>query len=180
KPHTLILPQHTDADFILVVQSANPDDNEDLRVVDLAIPVNRPGKFQSFFPSSNQNQQSYFYGFSKNILEASFNTKYETIKKVLLEEREQEPQQWRGHRGRQQSQEADAIVKVSREQIEELSRHAKSSSKKSISSESQPFNVRSCNPIYSNKFGKFFEVTSEKSPQLQDLDISVSSVEINE
>ncbi|XP_004496704.1 vicilin-like [Cicer arietinum] len=212
RPHTLLLPQHIDADFILVVLSgkailtvlnpndrnsfnlergdtiklpagttaylANHDDEEDLRVVELAIPVNRPGKFQSFFPSSNQNQQSYFNGFSKSILEASFNTKYETIERVLLEE--QEPEQSRGRRGSEESEEGDAIVKVSREQIEELSKHAKSSSRKSISSESEPFNLRSRNPIYSNKFGKFFEITPEKSPQLQDLNIFVSCVEINE
>jgi len=69
---------------------------------------------------------------------------------------------------------------LSREQIEELRKHAKSSSKKSISSESGPFNLRSGNPLYSNKFGKFFEITPEKDPQLQDLDIFVSFVEINE
>ncbi|XP_045832110.1 provicilin-like [Trifolium pratense] len=156
----------------------NQDDNEDLRIADLVIPINRPGKFQSFSPSRSQNQQSYFRGFSKNILEASFNARYEDIEKVLLEE---EPQQRRGHKQRQQSQEADAIVRVSREQIEELRRHAKSSSKKSAaSSESEPFNLRNRNPIYSNKFGKFFETNPEKSPQLKDLDISVSSVEINE
>ncbi|KAK2404808.1 vicilin seed storage protein [Trifolium repens] len=213
RPHTIFLPHHTDADFILVVLSGkailtvlnpndrnsfnlergdtiklpagttaylvNQDDNENLRVVDLVIPVNRPGKFQSFDLSGSQNQQSYFRGFSKNILEASFNARYEDIEKVLLEE--QEPQQRRGHKGRQQSQEADAIVKISREQIEELRRNAKSSSKESASSsESEPFNLRNRNPVYSNKFGKFFETTPENSPQLKDLDISVSSVEINE
>ncbi|KEH43848.1 vicilin 47 kDa protein [Medicago truncatula] len=214
KPHTIFLPHHTDADFILVVLSGkailtvlnsnnrnsfnleqgdtiklpagstaylvNQDNDEDLRVVDLVIPVNRPGKFQSFDLSGNQNNPSYFRGFSKSILEASFNTDYETIERVLLEEHEHEQQQRRGRKGRQQSQEANAIVKVSREQIEELRRHAKSSSKRSISSESGPFNLRNRNPLYSNKFGKFFEITPEKNPQLQDLDIFVSSVEINE
>ncbi|XP_004496703.1 provicilin-like [Cicer arietinum] len=210
RPHTLFLPQHTDADFILVVLSgkailtvlnsndrnsfnlecgdtiklpagtiaylANRDSNEDLRIVDLAIPINTPAKFQAFFPFANNNQQSYFNGFSKNILEASFNAKYEDIERILLEE----PQQRRGHRGRQQSQEAEVIVKVSREQIEELSKHAESSSRKSISSESEPFNLKRRSPIYSNKFGKFFEITPKKSSQLQDLDILVDYAEINE
>ncbi|NP_001296635.1 vicilin-like [Cicer arietinum] len=107
------------------------------------------------------------------------------IERVLLEEQEQKPKQRRGHKDRQQSQsqsqqEADVIVKISREQIEELSKNAKSSSKKSVSSESEPFNLRSRNPIYSNKYGNFFEITPEKNPQLQDLDISLNSVEINE
>ncbi|AES80364.1 provicilin [Medicago truncatula] len=226
KPHTLFLPQHNDADFILAVLSgkailtvlnpndrnsfnlergdtiklpagsiaylANRADNEDLRVLDLAIPVNRPGQFQSFSLSGNQNQQSFFSGFSKNILEAAFNSNYEEIERVLIEEQEQEPRHRRGLRDRRhkQSQEANVIVKVSREQIEELSRHAKSSSRRSASSESAsrrsassesaPFNLRSREPIYSNEFGNFFEITPEKNPQLQDLDILVNYAEIRE
>ncbi|XP_058766995.1 vicilin-like [Vicia villosa] len=215
KPHTIFLPQQTDADFILVVLSGkailtvlkpddrnsfnlergdtiklpagtvaylvNRDDDEDLRVLDLAIPINRPGQLQSFLLSGNQNQPSILSGFSKNILQASFNTDYEEIEKVLLEGHEKETQQRRSLRDkRQQSQEEDVIARLSRRQIEELSKNAKSSSKKSVSSEFEPFNLRSRNPIYSNKFGKFFEVTPEKNPQLQNLDILVNSVEIKE
>ncbi|CAL5192759.1 unnamed protein product [Lathyrus oleraceus] len=215
KPHTLFLPQYTDADFILVVLSgkatltvlksndrnsfnlergdtiklpagtiaylANRDDNEDLRVLDLAIPVNKPGQLQSFLLSGTQNQPSLLSGFSKNILEVAFNTNYEEIEKVLLEQQEQEPQHRRSLKDRRQEiNEENVIVKVSREQIEELSKNAKSSSKKSVSSESGPFNLRSRNPIYSNKFGKFFEITPEKNQQLQDLDIFVNSVDIKE
>ncbi|XP_058766996.1 vicilin-like [Vicia villosa] len=215
KPHTIFLPQQTDADFILVVLSGrailtvlkpddrnsfnlergdtirlpagtvaylvNRDDDEDLRVIDLAIPINRPGQLQSFLFSGNQNQPSILSGFSKNILQASFNTDYEEIEKVLLEGHAKEAQQRRSLRDkRQQSQEEDVIAKLSRRQIEELSKNAKSSSKKSVSSEFEPFNLRSRNPIYSNKFGKFFEVTPEKNPQLQNLDILVNSVEIKE
>ncbi|AES80363.1 putative rmlC-like jelly roll protein [Medicago truncatula] len=217
KPHTLFLPQHNDADFILVVVSgkailtvlnpnnrnsfnlergdtiklpagtlgylANRDDNKDLRVLDLAIPVNRPGQFQSFSLSESENQQSFLSGFSKNILEAAFNSNYEEIERVLIEENEQEPQHRRGLRKderRQQSQEANVIVKVSREQIEELSKNAKSSSRRSESSESEPINLRNQKPIYSNKFGNFFEITPEKNPQLKDLDILVNYAEIRE
>ena len=99
---------------------------------------------------------------------------------MLIEEHEQEPQHRRGLRDRRQSQDADVIVKVSREQIEELSRHAKSSSRRSASSESAPFNLRSREPIYSNEFGNFFEITPEKNPQLQNLDILVNYAEIRE
>ncbi|CAL5205274.1 unnamed protein product [Lathyrus oleraceus] len=215
KPHTIFLPQQTDADFILVVLSGkailtvlkpndrdsfnlergdtiklpagtiaylvNRDDEDELRVLDLAIPVNRPGQIQSFLLSGNQNQQSILSGFSKNILEASFNTDYEEIEKILLEEHEKETHHIRGLRDkRQQSQEKNVIVKVSKKQIEELSKNAKSSSKKSVSSQSEPFNLRSSDPIYSNKYGKFFEITPKKNPQLQDLDIFVNYVEIKE
>ncbi|KAL5077856.1 hypothetical protein RYX36_016840 [Vicia faba] len=172
KPHTIFLPQQTDADFILVVLSGkailtvllpndrnsfslergdtiklpagtigylvNRDDEEDLRVLDLVIPVNRPGEPQSFLLSGNQNQPSILSGFSKNILEASFNVSIkQTISSFFM---------------RQRGQEENVIVKISRKQIEELNKNAKSSSKKSTSSESEPFNLRSREPIYSNKF----------------------------
>ncbi|CAI8596042.1 unnamed protein product [Vicia faba] len=164
-----------------IVYLVNRDDNEDLRVLDLALPVNRPGQLQSFLLSGSQNQQSILSGFSKNILEASFNTGYEEIEKVLLEEHDKETQHRRSLRDkREHSQEEDVIVKLSTGQIEELSKNAKSSSKKSVSSESEPFNLRSRSPIYSNKFGRFFEITPEKNPQLQDLNVFVSSVEIKE
>jgi hypothetical protein len=102
---------------------------------------------------------------------------------VLIEEQEQDQQHRRDlrkDRRRQQSQESNLIVKVSREQIEELSKNAKSSSRRSESSESVPFNLRNLEPIYSNKFGNFFEITPEKNPQLKDLDILVNHVEIRE
>ncbi|XP_045795441.1 vicilin-like [Trifolium pratense] len=161
---------------------ANQDDNKDLRVLDLAIPVNRPSQLETFLLSGSENQQSFLSGFSKNILEASFNADYEEIERVLLEEHEKEPQHRRDlrDRRRQQSQEANVIVKVSREQIEELSKNAKSSSRKSVSSESEPFNLGNRDPIYSNKFGSFFEITPEKNPQLQHLDILVNALEIKE
>lgn len=199
KPNTLFLPHHSDADFLLVVLSGkatltllspdnresynleegdaqrippgtsfyllNPDDNRNLKMIILAAPVNKPGKFQQFFLSSTQNQQSYLRGFSKNFLEASFAAPFEEVEETLLQE---------------EKQDEGVIVKVPREYIRELTKHAKSSSRKSLSSEDKPFNLRSGDPIYSSKFGKFFEVTPEKNPQLQDLDVLLNSVEIKE
>lgn len=52
--------------------------------------------------------------------------------------------------------------------------------KKSISSDSEPFNLRNRKPIYSNKFDIFFEITPNKDPQLQNLNIFVNSLEIKE
>ncbi|CAI8596044.1 unnamed protein product [Vicia faba] len=179
KPHTIFLPQQTDADFILVVLSGKA-----------ILTVLEPNDRNSFnlergdtikLPAGSQNQQSILSEFNKNILEASFNTGYEEIEKVLLEEHDKETQHRRSLRDkRDHSQEEDVIVKLSRGQIEELSKNEKSSSKKSVSSESEPFNLRSRNPVYSNKFGRFFEITPEKNPQLQDLNVFVNSVEIKE
>ncbi|XP_027367623.1 beta-conglycinin, beta chain-like [Abrus precatorius] len=199
KPNVLLLPHHADADFLLVVLDGsalitllspderesyklqrgdalripagtpfyllNPDDNQNLKVVKLAVPANQPGKVQDFFPFSSEDQESFLRGFSENTLEASFDAPFEEIEKTLLEEEEQE---------------VGVLVEVSKEQIQELSKDAKSSSRKSISSENEPFNLRSRGPIYSNKFGKFFEIPPHKNPQLQELDIFLDCVEIKE
>nr|ACB05815.1 conglutin beta [Lupinus angustifolius] len=214
KPNTLILPKHSDADFILVVLNGratitivnpdkrqvynleqgdalrlpagttsyilNPDDNQNLRVAKLAIPINNPGKLYDFYPSTTKDQQSYFSGFSKNTLEATFNTRYEEIERVLLGDDElQENEKQR--RGQEQShQDEGVIVRVSKKQIQELRKHAQSSSGEGKPSESGPFNLRSNKPIYSNKFGNFYEITPDINPQFQDLNISLTFTEINE
>ncbi|OIW13148.1 hypothetical protein TanjilG_15052 [Lupinus angustifolius] len=200
KPNTLILPKHSDADYILVVLNGratimivnpdkrqaynleygdalrlpagttsyilNLDDNQNLRVVKLAIPINNPGNFYDFYPSSTKDQQSYFNGFSRNTLEATFNDEQE------------DDEQWHGQE--QSHQDEGVIVRVSKEQIQELRKHAQSSSGKGKPSESGPFNLRSNVPIYSNKFGNFYEITPDRNPQAQDLDISLTFIEINE
>ncbi|XP_027937583.1 beta-conglycinin beta subunit 1-like [Vigna unguiculata] len=207
KPNTLLLPHHADADFLLVVLNGrailtlvnpdgrdsyileqghaqkipagttfflvNPDDNENLRIVKLAIPVNNPHRFQDFFLSSTEAQQSYLQGFSKNILEASFDSDYKEINRVLFGEEEQQQQD-------EESQQEGVIVQLKREQIRELMKHAKSTSKKSLSSQNEPFNLRSQKPIYSNKFGRLHEITPEKNPQLRDLDVFLTSVDMKE
>jgi len=72
-------------------------------------------------------------------------------------------------------------VELKREQIRELIRHAKTSSRKALSSQDdEPFNLRNHKPIHSNKFGRLYEITPEKNPQLRDLDVFLSSVDIRE
>ncbi|ESW15284.1 hypothetical protein PHAVU_007G059800 [Phaseolus vulgaris] len=199
RPHTLLLPHRADADFLLVVLSGralinfvepedrdcyyldpgyaqiipagttfylvNPERNKNLRVIKLAIPVNKPGKFdENFFLSRTQDQQFYLQGFS-GILEASFDdSKFEEINKVLFgEERPQE----------------GVIVELSNEKIRKLSRSAESSSRKINSFEYKPFDLRSSSPIYSNKFGAFYEITPDKNPHLRKLNILLNYVDIN-
>ncbi|QCD85767.1 RmlC-like jelly roll fold [Vigna unguiculata] len=203
KLNTLLLPHHVDADFLLVVLNGrailtllnpdgrdsyileqghaqkipagttfflvNPHDNENLRIIKLAIPVNNPHRFQDFFLSSTEAQQSYLQGFSKNILEASFDSEFKEINRVLF-----------GEEGEQQQQQEGVIVELKKEQIRELMKHAKSSSKKTLSSQNEPFNLRNQKPVYSNRFGRLHEITPEKNPQLKDLDVFLSSVDIKE
>ncbi|QCE08318.1 RmlC-like jelly roll fold [Vigna unguiculata] len=208
KPHTLLLPHHVDADYIIIILSGrailtlenpderdsynlqsgdvqkipagttlyliNPDNEETLKVMALARPVNSPGRIENFFLSSTEFQQSYLQGFSKNILEATFDTQFKEINRVLFGEEEGQQQD------DEESQQKGVIVKLSKEQIRELSKHAKSSSKKTISSKDKPFNLRSGSPIYSNTLGRFYEITPEKNPQLRDMDVFVSFVDMKE
>ncbi|XP_014523928.1 beta-conglycinin, beta chain-like [Vigna radiata var. radiata] len=201
RPHTLLLPHHANADFLLVVLSGralinlvepdnrdpyyldpgyaqiipagttfylvNPERNKNLRVIKLAIPVNKPGKFENFFLSSTQEQQSYLQGFSEDILEASFDSKFEDISKVLF-----------GEEILRQRQQEGVIVELSNEKIRELSRSAESSSRKINSFKYKPFDLRSSHPIYSNKLGAFYETTPEKNPHLQELNIFLNYVDI--
>ncbi|XP_014492536.1 beta-conglycinin, beta chain-like [Vigna radiata var. radiata] len=207
KPNTLLLPHHADADFLLVVLNGravltlvnadgrdsyileqghaqripagtiffvvNPNDNENLRIIKMAVPVNNPHRFQDFFLSSTEAQQSYLQGFSKNVLEASFDSEFKEINRVLFGG---EGQQQQG----QESQQEGVIVELEREQIRELIKHAKSSSRRALSSQDEPINLRNRKPIYSNKFGRWYEITPEKNPQLRDMDMFISSVNMKE
>ncbi|XP_014490198.1 beta-conglycinin, beta chain-like, partial [Vigna radiata var. radiata] len=79
----------------------------------------------------------------------------------------------------QESQQEGVIVELKREQIRELIRHAKSNSK-TLSSQNEPFNLRNQKPVYSNRFGRMHEITPEKNPQLRDLDVFLSYVDMKE
>ncbi|XP_047178511.1 beta-conglycinin beta subunit 2-like, partial [Vigna umbellata] len=80
----------------------------------------------------------------------------------------------------EESQQEGVIVELKSKQIRELTKHAKSSSRKALSSEDEPLNLRNQKPIYANKFGKLYEITPKKNPQLRDLDVFLSSVDIKE
>ncbi|PNY07892.1 convicilin [Trifolium pratense] len=180
---TLFLSQHNDADFILAILSGrdiltmlNPNNRNSFNLEHgdtIKLPAGticlfgKPRRQQRSKSirsrhSLGENQRSFLSGFSKNILEASFNAHYEDIEKILIEEQEKGSQHRRDirDRRRQQSQEANL--------------------QKSVSSEYEPFNLGNYDPIYSNKFDNFFEITPEKNPQLKDLNVLVNAVEIKE
>nr|P80463.2 RecName: Full=Phaseolin; Flags: Precursor [Phaseolus lunatus]AAA99532.1 phaseolin [Phaseolus lunatus] len=183
KPETLLLPQQADAEFLLVVRSGsallalvkpggtiiyslkqqdtlkipagtiffliNPQNNEDLRIIKLAMTVNNP-QIQDFFLSSTEAQQSYLYGFRKDILDASFNSPIEEINRLLFAEE-----------GRQEG----VIVNIGSDLIQELSRHAKSSSRKSLDHNSLDI---------SNEWGNLTDIVYNS------LDVLLTYVEIKE
>ncbi|QHN79993.1 Allergen Ara h 1, clone P41B [Arachis hypogaea] len=165
----------------------NRHDNQNLRVAKISMPVNTPGQFEDFFPASSRDQSSYLQGFSRNTLEAAFNAEFNEIRRVLLEENAGGEQEERGQRRwstRSSENNEGVIVKVSKEHVEELTKHAKSVSKKGSEEEgdiTNPINLREGEPDLSNNFGKLFEVKPDKkNPQLQDLDMMLTCVEIKE
>jgi uncharacterized protein YjlB len=201
RPQTFILTHHSDAEYLVVVvkgkalltlvnpnnresynleegqvlripagvtvYGANTDDNQNLKIVKLAIPVNLPGRFVELYPSGLQNPLSYLTGFSRETIEASFNRPYEEVQKTLIGEQKQ-------------SSEEGLLTKASKQQIKELSQHAKSSLRGSLSSfKSGPFSPRQLPARYSNKYGRFYEARPQDFQQLQDLGISVVFLEIN-
>lgn len=214
RPETLVLPHHSDAEYIVVIvlgkaifsivendnketynveagdflrvrkgaiaYFANTDSNQNLRILKLAIPVNGEGSFENFYPAGFSNPKSYYSAFSRETLEATFNDNYDTIQRVVLGNGEREEEE---HSSEQQE---GVIVKVSREQLRELRRHAKSkpssksSSSSSSSCESAPFNRRDIPVRFSNENGKFWEACPEKFPQLQNLSIHINLVDINQ
>ncbi|MED6205512.1 hypothetical protein PIB30_018294 [Stylosanthes scabra] len=167
----------------------NPHDNQNLKIAKISMPVNTPGQFEDFFPASSRDQPSYLQGFSRNTLEAAFNAEFEEIRRVLLEENEQgeqEEQRQPGQRrrsSRSSENNEGVIVKVSKEHIQQLSKHAKWVPKKASEEGdiSTPINLRNNEPVISNNFGRLFEVKPDKkNPQLQDLDMFLTCVEIKQ
>ncbi|OIW05219.1 hypothetical protein TanjilG_21204 [Lupinus angustifolius] len=116
----------------------NPNHNQNLRVVKLALPINNPGNIYS---------------------------RYKEIQRILLGNKDEHEDEEQSHRQEKSHQEEGVIVRVSKEQIQELRKHAQSLLGNGKPSEFVPFNLRSNEPIYSNKFGNFYEITLDRNPQ---------------
>ncbi|XP_040373826.1 vicilin Jug r 2.0101-like [Rosa chinensis] len=71
------------------------------------------------------------------------------------------------------------VMRASPKQLQALSQHASSPRSKGRQSGKGPFNLRNQKPIQANEFGKLFEARPEKFGQLQDMDVSVTCVEVN-
>ncbi|CAH2053008.1 unnamed protein product [Thlaspi arvense] len=141
----------------------NTNDTVPLRIAKIAVPDNSPGHFQVYFPSRSQFHQSYFSGFTRDVLSASLNIPEELLGKLT---------------GSQQMRQG-IMRRVTRDQIKELTEHATSPSNKDkddkdISRVWNPFSIFTQDPIYSNDFGRFHEANPKRFSQLQDLDISVA------
>ncbi|KAK6913967.1 Cupin 1 [Dillenia turbinata] len=143
------------------VYTINHSDKERLQMVKLVQSRNAPGDYEIYFGAGGENPKSFYRVFSDEVLEAAFNTTRDGLHKVF-------EQQTRG-----------AVVGASEEQIKALTQHAKSS-KGSKAEGKGPFNLLQSPAIHSNKFGQLFEVTPSDLKGLQDLDSSVSFVQLNQ
>ncbi|KAL4296823.1 hypothetical protein GQ457_12G003540 [Hibiscus cannabinus] len=145
------------------VYLVNQDNNERLTIAVLHRPVNNPGQFEEFFPAGQENPQSYYRSFSREILEAVFNTRSEQLDRLF--------------HGRQRQSQQGMFRRASQEQISSLSQGATTPKEKE---EDFAFNLLAQKPKYSNQNGKFFEACPREFELLQDVDAAVAGFEINQ
>ncbi|KAK4357123.1 hypothetical protein RND71_022733 [Anisodus tanguticus] len=140
----------------------NRDNNERFFVYVLAKSVNAPGQFQEYFSAGGENPESFYRAFSSDILETAFNTPRDRLEKLFGQQR----------RG--------IIVKATEEQIKAISEHASRSTKQTKGETQGPFNLLKERPLFSSRFGQFFEASPERFQQFRDLDTAVAFMNINQ
>eukprot|EP01018_Ginkgo_biloba_P016203 Gb_02118 [translate_table: standard] len=131
----------------------NNDDRQHLRIFSLLRTEPTPGQYESFYVAGGQNPETVYNGFSDDVLQAAFNTKKESIERILSRQR----------RG--------AIVRSNQEQIRRMS--SRGSSRWSImsSEEPKPFNLLNQKPHFSNNNGNLFEANARDYPLLGRLNV---------
>ncbi|XP_010466552.1 PREDICTED: vicilin-like seed storage protein At3g22640 [Camelina sativa] len=141
----------------------NTNQTVPLRFAKITIPVNIPGQFQNYFSAPSQFQQSYFTGFSKEVLSASFNIPEELVGRIFF--------------GSQQMGQG-ILRRITPEQIKEITENSTSRSNKDKdkSTKFSPFNLFTHDSVssYTNDFGHFHEAQPDSFDQIQDLQIAVT------
>ncbi|GER55372.1 vicilin [Striga asiatica] len=142
----------------------NSDKNQKLVLAKLLQPVNTPGQFQSFFGAGGENPESFFKAFSKEILEAAFNTRSDRLQRIFGQQKQ------------------GVIMKASEEQIRSMSHHEEggiwpfAGEAKGTST----INIYQQQPKHRNQYGQLFEVDPTNYRQLKDLNIAVSLANITQ
>ncbi|XXG73703.1 hypothetical protein AAC387_Pa07g2572 [Persea americana] len=130
----------------------NRDNNEKLFIAELLETISVRGQVQEFFGIGGRDQESFYMSFTKDILEAAFNTQYEKVRRVFGEN------------------EDGAFVSVSQEKIRQIAQQA-SSSEGGHSRYGEgwrgPLNLFEQRPTYSNNHGKLYEADSSDNPALR-------------
>uniref|UniRef100_M8B8C6 Globulin-1 S allele n=1 Tax=Aegilops tauschii TaxID=37682 RepID=M8B8C6_AEGTA len=154
-----------------IVYSANTHRSKWFRVVMLLNPVSTPGSFQEFSPIGfgGEQPQSFFSVFSDEVIRAAFNTRQrEDVDRVFETKSRGEGQ----------------ISEGSEEQIRELSRSCSRGGRGggggsgSEKEDIQPRSLTGEKPRYSNKHGRFHQITGDQCHHLRKLDMDVTLVNI--
>ncbi|KAF7068141.1 hypothetical protein CFC21_073917 [Triticum aestivum] len=154
-----------------IVYSANTHRSKWFRVVMLLNPVSTPGSFQEFSPIGfgGEQPQSFFSVFSDEVIQAAFNTRQrEDVDRVF----------------QRKSRGEGPISEGSEEQIRELSRSCSRGGRGggggsgSEKEDIQPRSLTGEKPRYSNKHGRFHQITGDQCHHLRKLDMDVTLVNI--
>ncbi|KAK9146623.1 hypothetical protein Sjap_006526 [Stephania japonica] len=194
KPNTLLLPHHCDAESVFfvakgngivnlvrrekrqsynvrygdvfkaqagtIIYLVNNHERENLWLVQLSLPVNTPGHFEEFFGAGGENPESFYKSFSQGILEAAFNEEYGRLQRMF-------------------QQRLGPFVRVSREQIQALSRHSSNANSWIFGKdrrgyeEEEPYRITK-RKTESNQYGQLYEVRPDDYNPLKNLGITVS------
>ncbi|KAK4478107.1 hypothetical protein RD792_017372 [Penstemon davidsonii] len=188
-PNTFVVPHHKDAESVFVVLGGsmvyliNRDDDERLYILELLQPVNTPGRFKEYFGVGGGNPESYYRAFSNEILEAAFNyglicktklvfvlvNKYIVAESCLGSKGEARKAFWSAAEG--------SNNQSLKQQIKALTKESKSSKERKEESWG-PFNLLDEHPLFSSRYGKFYEANPSNYDQLKDLDVSVAFMNI--
>ncbi|KAK9288675.1 hypothetical protein L1049_017138 [Liquidambar formosana] len=196
-PNTFVMPHHCDAESVLAVLRGrgniafvrqerreyfnlevgdviripagttvymiNRENSERLQIAKLMQPVFNPGQYKEYFGAAGENPRTFYRAFSNELLEAALRTPREKLDRLFGQQRK------------------GAIIKATQEQIKALSQHASSGRHRWQRGEYRgPFNVLNERPLFSNNFGQLHEASPDEYRQLQDMDVSVSFININQ
>ncbi|XP_030493178.2 vicilin Cor a 11.0101-like [Cannabis sativa] len=147
------------------VYIVNRDEQEKLFIVKLINPVSLPGRFEPFYGAGGENPESFYKAFSWEVLSAAFKRERDELERLFR-------QQKRG-----------SIVKASRQQVQELSRHAQGSGGTiwpfgPETRSSGPFNLFRDHTAQSNRYGRLYEANPSDHKSLQDLNLMISFANI--
>ncbi|PON55226.1 Bicupin, oxalate decarboxylase/oxidase [Parasponia andersonii] len=149
------------------VYMVNRDEREKLFIIKLINPVSLPGHFEPFYGPGGENPETFYKAFSWEVLSAAFKRDRDEIERLFR-------QQKRG-----------SIVKASRQQVQELSRHAEGGRGGGGTiwpfggDTGGPFNLfRNRRPTHSNRFGSLFEADPSEYKQLEHLNLMISFANI--
>ncbi|KAJ4816245.1 Conglutin beta 1 [Rhynchospora pubera] len=151
-----------------VVYVINSDSRDKLIIAKLVNPVSTPGKFETFFGAGGENPESFYRGFSDEVLEAAFNTERDRIERVFGKQR----------RG--------PIVQASEEQIRSMTRETSEGGQHwpfgeggRFGESRGPFNILKKRPTYSNQYGQLHEVDANDYRPLGELDVKINLANIS-